>query len=226
MLRSTYGPEIVDLLMSASFPIMYEKQTEITVPDGPYTVGILVSGWVLLQQSFGHNTGFSELILPFDPLVRLPSSRVHADWTWQTRTDVRVFWLNREHVSKLFLTHSEFRARATQKLLDFHAQTEERLRVATHYGASSRLAHFVIETLGRLKRSNAAIYDRFLCPLAQSELGSLLGMTNIHVSRSLSRLEDQNLIKRHKSFIEVVDAEKLKALYIPETATPEASGET
>lgn len=215
MIRSNYGPAIVDLLQSEAIPRTYEKQTEIVVPEGNHKVGILVSGWVLLQQEFGESSVFSELLLPYDPLFRMPFSRIHADWSWQSRTDVRVFWLNYEDLSDLFVQNSEFRERAIAKLLNFHAQTDERLRIATHYGASSRLAHFIVQTLERMKRANSAIYDRFLCPLPQSELGSLLGMTNIHVSRSLARLEAEGLIKRHKSFIEVVDVEKLRALYIP-----------
>lgn len=215
MIQTNYGPDIVDLLQSAAIPKTYEKQTEIIVPEGDHKVGILISGWVLLQQEFGETSVFSELLLPYDPLFRMPSSRIHADWSWQSRTEVRVFWLNYEDLFSLFIRDPEFQDRAMSKLLDFHAQTDERLRIATHYGASSRLAHFIVQTLERLKRANSAIYDRFLCPLPQSELGSLLGMTNIHVSRSLARLEAEGLIKRHKSFIEVVDVERLRALYIP-----------
>jgi predicted transcriptional regulator len=215
MIESAYSPDIIELIHFSSIPRNHEKGVELLAPDVDYNVGLLISGWVLTESDFRPERVFSDLVLPADPLFHPPMREGAAVQRWHARTEVRVFWMKYRDLLSLFSQSASFRSKVGSKYLEMRTQSEERLRIATHYGASSRIAYFILETLGRLKSANAAIYDRFLCPLSQTELGSLLGMTNIHVSRSLARLEDAELIKRHKSFIEVVDEAGLRRLYTP-----------
>ncbi|WP_300391012.1 Crp/Fnr family transcriptional regulator [Henriciella sp.] len=91
------------------------------------------------------------------------------------------------------------------------AEQEDRASVFRRNSAVAKLALFAQQTFGRLKLMNGLLHDRFHCPLTQSDIGDVVGMTSVHVSRTFSRLEQDGALKRHGSFIQIIDNEKLSA---------------
>lgn len=88
----------------------------------------------------------------------------------------------------------------------------DRLYLALNTDGELRLAHLILMLMDRSKLSNPKLYDRFFCPLSQTQIGDLIGVSNVHVSRIFSRLEQKTLIRRHKSFIEIVNRTELERL--------------
>ena len=60
-----------------------------------------------------------------------------------------------------------------------------------------------------MKLVNRHLDDQFHCPLTQMDIGDLLGLTNVHISRTFAQLEKLRMIKRQSSFIKVLDRERL-----------------
>lgn len=216
-IAETFGMSIIDFLHTDSLSKAYTVRDQVIAPDTTHTVGVLVSGWVIAQKIVAGEEIVVETLLPYDviPDGRLSTLESPSKPTHFAATDCRVYWIRPVDLYRFAWSNKTFRKKAFAKLERQSERIAERLRVSTHYGAAPRLAQFILETLDRLKTANAAIYDRFLCPLSQTQVGSLLGITNIHVSRSLSRMEADGLIKRHKSFIEVVDRDGLRSMYWP-----------
>lgn len=61
--------------------------------------------------------------------------------------------------------------------------------------AQTRLAHFLCEVTYRLQLSGSGAGDEFEFPLTQRELADLLGLSSVHVNRTLQILRGQGLIE-------------------------------
>jgi CRP-like cAMP-binding protein len=109
------------------------------------------------------------------------------------------------HLMSLFerslnLTTVIFALSAHQHLLLF-----ERLVNLGHHSARQRILLFLHEIYLRLRQTEPGGEASFRLPLTQEELGDLLGMTSVHVSRTLSTLNDANLVHRHHFGITLPD---------------------
>ncbi len=91
------------------------------------------------------------------------------------------------------------------------AEQEDRASVFRRNDAVAKLALFVQQTFGRLRLMNQLLHDRFHCPLTQADIGDVIGMTSVHVSRTFSRLEQDGCLTRHGQFIHITDNEALSA---------------
>ena len=92
------------------------------------------------------------------------------------------------------------------------AVVADRLIISRRRDGEARLALFLLQTMARLRLMNDNIYDQFYCPLNQQEIGEIIGITSVHVSRTLMKMEKLGLIARHKRFIKLLDEEELKKM--------------
>lgn len=81
----------------------------------------------------------------------------------------------------------------------------ERLMYTTHRTAQQRLAHFLYETYLRLERIGAVDKGEFRLPLSQEQLGDLLGLSAVHVSRTFTTLREEGLVYRERHQVQFPD---------------------
>ena len=86
----------------------------------------------------------------------------------------------------------------------------ERLVNLGRRAATQKLAHFTLEILSRLKRTNVYGDNRFQMPLPQHVLGDALGLSSVHVSRTFTELKEEGLMFREGSTIHIPDYNRLK----------------
>ncbi|KXS38565.1 MAG: Crp/FNR family transcriptional regulator [Halomonadaceae bacterium T82-2] len=89
------------------------------------------------------------------------------------------------------------------------AAITERLLMISRRSARARIAHFVIETQLRLNRIQATDLRDFFMPLSQKLLGEILGLTSVHVCRSLNDMERDGVLSKQRRRIQVHDCDKL-----------------
>jgi CRP/FNR family transcriptional regulator len=88
---------------------------------------------------------------------------------------------------------------------DLH-DTRIMLSLATRAGARTRIAGFLAELARAASHSPCHAASRFDLPLSRGQMGEMLGLTIETVSRQLSALEDQGIIRREgKRGIVVID---------------------
>ena len=75
--------------------------------------------------------------------------------------------------------------------------------------APQRLAHLFCELLVRLQTVNLAKDDSYDLPLTQSELGDTLGLSSVHVNRSLQGLRSQGLLTFERGRLSILDVPRL-----------------
>lgn len=77
--------------------------------------------------------------------------------------------------------------------------------------ATERLAHFLCELSVRLDPLSD-IKTQFELPMTQEHLGDSLGLTSVHVNRTLQQLRKEGLVETRKGTIIVPDLGKLRSL--------------
>lgn len=78
--------------------------------------------------------------------------------------------------------------------------------------AYERLAHLFCELLLRLRIIGAAGDESYVLPVTQAELADTLGLSLVHVNRSLQRLRHEGLIVLEGRSLTITDSERLMAV--------------
>jgi len=79
--------------------------------------------------------------------------------------------------------------------------------------AYERMGHFICEIGHRVEAAGLLAADgSFQMPLTQQELGSVLGLTSVHVHRVLQRLRAEALIELRVGVMTILDRERLKSV--------------
>lgn len=76
--------------------------------------------------------------------------------------------------------------------------------------ARGRLAHLLCECALRLKAIGGQVGETFVLPLTQEQLSDALGLTGVHINRTLRQLEADGLIDRRKHAIRIIDDRELR----------------
>lgn len=77
--------------------------------------------------------------------------------------------------------------------------------------AIQHLAHLICELYLRLEIVGQAENGKFEFPVTQSELGDMLGLSNVHVNRTLQELRSTQLIRWRGSTVHIDDFDRLRS---------------
>lgn len=78
--------------------------------------------------------------------------------------------------------------------------------------ALERMAHLILELHYRMQDAGLAQDGRFPLPLTQSQFGEALGLSLVHVNRTLQQLRREQLIELKPGRIAILDRERLELL--------------
>ncbi len=77
--------------------------------------------------------------------------------------------------------------------------------------ARSRLAHLFCEMATRYRTLDQSDGRRYRLPMTQEQLGDALGLTSVHVNRTLQGLREERLVSVARDSIEILDWDALAA---------------
>ncbi|QTP55878.1 Crp/Fnr family transcriptional regulator [Billgrantia sulfidoxydans] len=119
-----------------------------------------------------------------------------------------------------FIQHADLRRMCERHLRLASALWRETLVDASIYrewllsigqrDAYTRMAHLLCELMVRLKAVGLAEEDTFDLPMSQHELADVIGISAVHVSRTLQALRADGLVQSRKMKVTILDWEKLK----------------
>lgn len=134
------------------------------------------------------------------------------DHTITTLSASSVICLAPETVADLLTNHPQI-ARALRKaqLVD-EATLREWLVNVGRRAAPERLAHLLCEMLLRLQVVDRASENAYALPLTQVELADTVGLTPVHVNRTLRELRQKRLIELSKGHVTILDWPRLRAM--------------
>ena len=77
--------------------------------------------------------------------------------------------------------------------------------------AHARIAHLLCELFTRLQAIGRADHGSFELPLTQTDIGDAMGLSTVHVNRTLQQLRAEGLITLHSNVLVVRDWRRLRA---------------
>lgn len=89
-------------------------------------------------------------------------------------------------------------------------RTDRHMAAVTRLDAHGRMAGFMLGIYDRLRRRELIHGRSFSLPLTQDQLGDHLGMTMVHVSRTLRRMRESGLLLVDRQMIIILDVEALR----------------
>jgi CRP-like cAMP-binding protein len=170
--------------------------------DPPVRCGILASGFAFRQKHTG--AGQRQIIA-----IHIPGDAVDFQNLFLDVADHSVQMLTRGQV--VFVARSDFRelARArpqiaqaimTDMLIDASIFREWVLNVGRR-DARTRMAHLLCEFAVRMRSRGLTEGDGYELPITQEQLADALGLTPVHINRTLKVLEADGLVVRNKRSI-------------------------
>ena len=88
----------------------------------------------------------------------------------------------------------------------------ERIALLGQGDAAQGIVHLMLELADRLAFASGGTFpEEFELPLNQEQIGSIIGVTSVHVSRTLAELKDKGLLECNGSRVRILDVERCQA---------------
>ena len=151
-------------------------------------------------------------VLPGDIIGFYSTLFETADHSVTTLTAAEVANFPTEHVAELFRSFPRLAAALAWAGAREEAIVAERLLSLGRRTALERTAHLIVELLRRLSVVDMATDGRFILPVTQEILADALGLSIVHMNRTLRRLRDSGLIDLTGQRITVNDPRQLASV--------------
>jgi CRP-like cAMP-binding protein len=170
--------------------------------DPPQYCSVLTSGFAYRQKLSGE--GARQIVSLHIPGEALDLQSLYldvADHNIQTLTRAEVALVPRPAMRELIEARPAIaRAAMIEILVEASISREWTLNIGRR-DAQTRLAHLLCEVAVRLDAQGLSGGEGYELPMTQEQLGDALGLTAVHVNRTLKALETRGLIARNRRHV-------------------------
>ena len=180
--------------------------------QAPNDVHLIVSGMACRQKVT--ETGNRQIVaylLPGDFCDLHVFILDQMDHTITTLTECQVVDIPRDTILRLTERPPIARALWWATLVDESTLREALVNLGQRE-AEERMAHFLCEMLTRLDAVGLAADNTFNLPVTQADLGDTLGLSTVHINRTLQRLRSRKLVTVDRRHVTILDPRALKSL--------------
>ena len=171
----------------------------------------IVEGWVILYKLLEDGRRqITQIALPGDFIGFQPDVSGCMDHSAEALTETRLCVFPRTSLYSMFSARPELAIRLNWMFGRDVAEARERLTSLGRRSARERVAYFLLELFHRvhLRHPEPDGTDISL-PLTQEHIGDSLGLTAVHVNRTLRQLRDQGLVDVRRRTLSVLDPDRL-----------------
>lgn len=208
-------PQEQGLVQSVMDPVQHFPRHHVLRREGnePTHVYFLAEGWVASSLSLAcGRQQIVKLYLPSD-LLGVPSLCLTAAAdSLVALTPISVRSVSRSRLMTLLQKSPRIAASLFLSAQKERIALMEALAVMGQADANVRLAAMLCSLFERLKPLGETEGESFRLPLTQREIGEVVGITAVHVNRTLRHLEETGLISRADQRIRLIDQAKLRRL--------------
>lgn len=205
----------VELLSSLGGAAVKRPRRETFQRQGDVTTGLhlLIEGWVNSSVTLASGKCLVQKAhLPGD-MLGSPSMVIGtAVDTLTTITDAVTAFVSYERMGQLFATEPRLTSLFIVAVQMERLSLIDMLAMTGAASAKESLARFLLDLHSRLTPLGAVSNNSFDLPLTQEMIGDLLGLTSVHVNRTMRDLEQQGLISRQGHRLTLVDVPGLRRL--------------
>lgn len=200
-------------LLSLSYTLRELEPSTYLLREGdpPRLCSILLSGYAYRQKMTGDGARqILALHIPGDALDFQNLFLDVADHSVQTLTHAKIACVPRAAVQDLVWSRPAVgRAILVSMLIESSMSREWVLNVGRR-SARARLAHLLCEFATRLEAESLDGGRGYELPMTQEQLADALGLTAVHVNRTLKSLEQDGLITRDRRQVRIPDWRRLR----------------
>lgn len=191
-----------------TFPAGSDLYFQGETSDEMYT---LLDGWVFRYQILEDGRRqILEFTLPGAFLGFQPNPQAPMTHSAQCITDVAVCVFPSRNVFDLFRANPELALRMAWITSRDWTLAQEHLTNIGRRTARERVAHLLLELFYRVRLNDPSPRgDSIELPLTQEHIGDALGLTSVHVNRTLRRLREANLVAVEGHTLRILDPDTL-----------------
>lgn len=181
--------------------------------DRPEHVFLLMEGWAYRYKILP--SGGRQIIaflLPGDFCDIHIFVLKHMDHSIALLNDAKVVAVPAQDMLDMMSEHHDIERALWWATLVDEAVLREWLTSMGQRDAFPRIAHLLVELWLRMRAIGLAASDNFSLPLTQTDLGDALGLTPVHVNRTLQRLRAEGMITLERKRLTIHDPERLMAI--------------
>jgi CRP-like cAMP-binding protein len=211
--RANGQEPLQNLLRSEGSSRLYSAGTEIVGIGDSYDASYLVlRGWAFCARVLPDGRRqIIDFMLPGDfACVEVVLHDVAAH-SFQAVTDVEALRFSPERTHLIFTADPDLRRMVNLNIARQASILAERLMTIGRRSAYERTIHLFLELWTRLKRIGEADESGFRMPLTQELLADTLGLSTIHVNRTLQRLRKDGLFEVHSGTLSRVRVLNVRA---------------
>jgi len=199
--------EVKEIQALGDKPIVLPRSSVIREQEViPTCFFILLDGWASSSVEFENgDRQITKVHLPGDLMGAPSASLAQTADSLTALTRVVVSRIPLERFGQLFATRPRF---AAAMFLSAQRERVALIDALTRVGRTSsaeKLASLMLDLYERLSAAGCAQELQFELPLTQQEIGDILGISTVHVSRSFKEIEDLGLLKRAGRKIKILD---------------------
>ncbi|MFC4172489.1 Crp/Fnr family transcriptional regulator [Microvirga sp. GCM10011540] len=131
------------------------------------------------------------------------------DHSLGTLTPCKIAFIQHEHLRELFRQHPRLAEVFWRDTLIDAAIFREWMLGIGRRSARTRLAHLLCELFMRLKVIGLAGSNSIPLPLSQAEMGDALGLSTVHINRTLQELRGEDLVAWDGGILTILNWEGL-----------------
>lgn len=208
-------PAEVELLVTLGEPETVRRRGETFQREGD-TVGgfhLHIRGWIassiILRSG---NRLIQKVHLPGDMLGTPTMVLARAADTLTAITEAATAFVPYERFGRLFEVAPRLAALFIVAVQMERLALMDMLAITGNASAREQLARLLVDLHTRLTPIGAVQDDAFDLPLTQEVIGDLLGLTGVHVNRTVRSLEEDGLIARTGHRVRLLDLDRLRQL--------------
>lgn len=177
------------------------------------TVYLIETGWAIRYKLLSDGRRqIVNFLLPGD-LVGVRASLFGVqDETVETLTPTSVAIVPFARILELFRSHPKIAAAINWLSAREEAMMADHITRLGRRNAYERMSHLLLELLRRLRAVGLTAGEEFDLPATQETLGDFLGLSVVHVNRTLRRLREEGLIAQDAGRIQLLDIPRLEAI--------------
>ena len=191
---------------------IYKPHSILCRQDDDDTIFIVRSGWALLYR--GLPDGDRQIVdTPlWGDIVGFRSVDGPRFASLAAVTELAVYEIPRKVMVEGMLSKGSLGSKVAHSLARLNAILAEHVVNVGRRNAMSRTAHFLLELEERLANFGLSAHGKYDCPLTQNELADILGMTPVHVNRTLRELRNADLVSFKGGHVEMLNRKNLVKL--------------
>lgn len=178
--------------------------------DTPTHASVLLSGFAYRHKLVGAGDRQIVAVQVAGDIVDLQNALLRmADHSVQTMTDAQVADIPREAVRRLAMERPAVCEAMWYDTLVDASVHREWIASRGRRSALAALSHFLCELGVRLQMAGQGTLTRYPLPMTQEDLGDALGLTSVHVNRTLKTLSARGIMQKRGPSVFIHDWKRL-----------------